>query len=646
VLEADTIERVRHQTSLVAVVQQFVRLQKRGRSFTGLCPFHKEKTPSFHVNDERGFYHCFGCKASGDAIRFVQEMQGLSFIDAVRELAEKAGIEIVETAHGSDDARQRAEARRRHQELYDTANAAAGFFETALRNHPLRQCALDELAKRGLTPSTATDSVADALQAFRVGYAPYGWDELAKHLRTLGLPLSAAEAVGLVLPRKTGPGHYDRFRHRLMFAVMDMQGRVIAFSGRALSEPEPAMLTRLGIAPLRDTDKTSERAKYVNSPESPLYKKREILFGLYQARQTLRETGKALVVEGNFDVVSLHARGIKQTIAPLGTAFTPEQAHLVRRLAAEVVLMFDGDSAGRRAVRASREAVRAAQLQCRVANLPDGIDPDELVRRAGADGVRHAIDSSRGLLEYLIDACLDSGFSKDDPLTRAAKIKEVTELIASEADPEVRAMAETYADSIAERLNISDARTLRALAQRIRQAVAAPASQDDDRTPAARRRQANSPTVDPVSLDILGCVLDWPELLNDADVQTALATTEGDVALTLSLARRTFLGQKADSVEEFLAKIPVSIHAFAASRLAAPRHNRLEDARTVLLENVSKLKRLEQNRRRPETIEALQRAAASGNFDAELALLRQKRDQALLRLQEGQAKARHGVGER
>jgi DNA primase len=413
-----------------------------------------------------------------------------------------------------------------------------------------------------------------------------------------------------------------------------------------LSEPDPALLTQLGVAPLRDADKTSERAKYVNSPESPLYKKREILFGLYQARQTLRETGTALVVEGNFDVVSLHARGLRQTIAPLGTAFTPEQAHLVRRLAPEIVLMFDGDSAGRRAVAASRESVRAAGLQCRVARLPDGIDPDELVRRAGPEGVRHAIESSRGLLEHLIDACLDSGFSKDDPLTRAAKIKEVTELIASEADPEVRSMAETYADSIAARLNISDARTLRALAQRIRQAVATPSAQGAERGATTRRRQAPSPTIDPVSLVILGCVLDWPELMNDADVQAALNTTEGDVALTLSLARRTFLGQKADSVEEFLAKIPVSIHAFAASRLAAPECDRLEDARTVLLENVSKLKRLEHNRRRPETIEALQRAAASGDFEAELALLRQKRDQALLRLHEGQAKARHGVGER
>jgi DNA primase len=404
-----------------------------------------------------------------------------------------------------------------------------------------------------------------------------------------------------------------------------------------LSEPDAETLNRLGIAPLHDTDNVAQRAKYVNSPESPLYKKREALFGLYQARQSLRESSKALIVEGNFDVVSLHARGIRQTIAPLGTAFTLEQAQLVRRLAPEVVLMFDGDSAGRKAVRAARESIRAAQLQCRVASLPDGIDPDELVRRAGPEGVNHAIASSRGMLEYLIDTCLDSGFSKDDPLTRAAKIKEVTELIASESDPETRSMAAHYADSIAERLNISDARTLRALDQRIRQAISA-GSSPTARSDSGNRKQANEPNpIDAVALDVLGCILDWPELLDDAEVQGGLSTTEGDIAITLLLARRTFLGQKAESVEEFLAKVPVSIHSFAASRLAAPRHNRLEDARTVLLKNVSKLKRLEQNRRRPETLEAIQQAAASGDFEAEL---------EMLRVLKRQARDRHGVGER
>ncbi len=634
-LGQETIERVRRQTSLVAVVEQVVRLQQRGRSFVGLCPFHKEKTPSFHVNDERGFYHCFGCKASGDVIRFVQEMQGVTFAEAIHDLADRAGIEIVEE-RSAEDSRVHAESRRRLMELFEVGNAAASFFEQALRDHPLRRVAMAELARRGLEPSSSTDSIADALQSFRIGYAPHGWDELLRHLRTLGFSISAAESVGLIVPRRTNNGHYDRFRHRLMFAVLDLQGRVIAFSGRALPEPEPDELKKAGIAVPTEPDTSGTQAKYVNSPESPIYKKRETLFGLYQARQALREQGKAILVEGNFDVVSLHARGLRQTIAPLGTAFTTEQAKLLRRLTPEVTLMFDGDSAGRRAVRAAREAVREAGLGCRVAHLSDGTDPDELVRRAGPEAILRAVQSGRGLLEHLIDSCLDSGFTKDDPLTRAAKIKEVAELISTETNPETRALAENYADTVAARLDISDARTFQALQRRIRQAASSAATKT---IPAgATQRQAQGPNRrDAVALDVLGCILDWPELLQDAEVEDALSLTEGDIALTLALARRTFLGQKAESVEEFLAKVPVSIHAFAASRLAAPSHNRLEDARTVLLKDVSKLKRLEQHRRRPEDLEAIQRAAASGDIEAE---------DALLRMHERRARERHGVGER
>jgi len=417
---------------------------------------------------------------------------------------------------------------------------------------------------------------------------------------------------------------------------MDIQGRVIAFSGRALAMPNPNELKAVGLTPASENEELAAPAKYVNSPESPIYKKRETLFGLYQARQALREHQHAIMVEGNFDVVSLHARGIRHVVAPLGTAFTSEQAKMLRRLAPEVTLMFDGDSAGRKAVRTAREAVRDAELGCKVSALPEGTDPDELVRRAGPDAVLRCIQAARGLLEYLIDTSLDSGFLADDAITRSAKLKEVAELIASETNPEVRAMAELYADRIAERLGIADARTFRALHQLLRQATASAASQG-----AAGRqseKQARSPKPgESVALEVLGCILDWPELLRDSEVSDALSQTDGDVALAIALVQRNFLGQKADGVEEFLAKVPVSIHAFAASRLAAPKWDRLEVARTVLLMNVSKLMRLEQHRREPEEFEGFQRAAASGDFDTELEMLKQR-----ARL----ARVRHGVGER
>src|SRR4051812_21526952 len=291
----ETIDRVRRETKLVELVGETVKLQRRGRSFTGLCPFHKEKTPSFHVNAERGFYHCFGCHASGDAFKFVQETEGLDFVEAVRSLAERAGIDVIENETDAER-KQQAEAKQRQKELYDLNDRAAEYFERMLREHPLSEAARAELARRGLVPTSPTDEMADALQAFRIGYAPYGWDGLARFLRESGLSAKAAETVGLLAPRKNGPGHYDRFRHRLMFAVIDVQGHVVAFSGRALDEPTADDLRAAGVESMGSGGSGEAPAKYVNSPESPVYRKREAVFGLYQSRQALRGGDPCLVV--------------------------------------------------------------------------------------------------------------------------------------------------------------------------------------------------------------------------------------------------------------------------------------------------------------------------------------------------------------
>ncbi len=554
----------------------------------------------------------------------------MGFVDAVRALAERFGIEIQE--QGSDqDQRQAAEARRRQHELYDIGNAAASFFERQLREHPLASGAREELQRRGLQPASATDAIATALQAFRVGYAPRSWDELLRHLRELGFPPAACESVGLLVPRSSGSGHYDRFRHRLMFAVIDVQGRVVAFSGRALAEPSAEQLKSAGQPPGPSAEGQEAPAKYVNSPESPIYKKRDVVFGLYQARQAIRESGRAVLVEGNFDVVSLHARGLGNAVAPLGTAFTAEQAALIRRFTAEITLLFDGDAAGRRAVRAARDSVRAADLGCRVASLPDGVDPDELSRTGGREAIERVLGASRGLLEFLIDASLSDSQLQQDVFARATAIREVTELLSSETEPEVRALAERYADQVAERLGISDARTFRALAQRVRQALGESASAH----PEKNARPEDRPS--PIALEALGTLLDFPELLDDPEFTEVAELFEGELAIAVAAWRRAQLGSLASGTEQFLAKLSGPIHQFAAKRLANPPTARLEEARKVLLSNMMKLKQLGQLRRKPDALQALERARAAGDFDAELELLRE---------QMGQARRRHGVGER
>ncbi len=636
----ETIDRVRRETKIVELVGESVKLQRRGRSFTGLCPFHKEKTPSFHVNSERGFYHCFGCHASGDAIKFVQETEGLDFVESVRSLAERAGIDIVEN-ETDDERKQQLELKRRQQELYDIGDRAAEYFERMLREHPLADHAQAELARRGLTPESPTDTMADALQAFRLGYAPYGWDGLVRFLKEQGLSARAAEAVGLLAPRKTGNGHYDRFRHRLMFAVIDVQGRVVAFSGRALDEPTPDELSQKGIESMGAS--TGEPpAKYVNSPESPVYRKREAVFGLYQSRQALRSGEPCLVVEGNFDVVSLHARGIRNVVAPLGTAFTVEQARQIRRFTSDVVLMFDGDSAGKRATNASREPCGQAELTAKVVSLPVGKDPDDFVRERGAEGVLQLVKHARGILEYLIDLALSEELLQEGADARTKSVQFVTKLIAGENDPTARALAETYADGlIARRLKIDQdssdqVRTLKALVRAIqtRPAGSTMAARGQMGAPPPPHRARSRDRRQELGLEVLGAILDFPELMEDAASEEAAAVIDGESAMAFAALRQAIQNGRLENPQDVLAKLAAPIHPFALARLAAPRHERLEDAKTELVDNVKKLRSLELKREKSDVTEELEQMQRLGDAKSEDALLRQLFEKAGARKRE------------
>ncbi|HLV66764.1 MAG TPA: DNA primase [Polyangiaceae bacterium] len=615
----ETLDRVRRETDIVALIGESLKLSKRGRSHVGLCPFHKEKTPSFHVNAERGFYHCFGCHESGDAIKFLQKLEGLDFIEAVRRLAERAGIEIIEQATDADR-QQRLEARRRSDELYQVMDLAAAFYERMLREHPLAAYAERELERRALAPSSAVDAISDTLQAFRVGYAPYGWDPLVRHLSQRGASLGAAERAGLVVAKRAGAGYYDRFRHRLMFAVLDAQGRVVAFSGRALDDPTAAELGPLGLEPPRPG--AEKPAKYINSPESPVYRKRETLFGIYQARQAIRSDDRAILVEGNFDVVSLHAHGVKNVIAPLGTAFTVEQAQQIRRLTTDIVLLFDGDAAGRRAVRAAREVCQRAGLSARVAPLPEGTDPDELVRqKGGGEAIARLVGASQALLEYLIDGILDEGFQREDARGQAARVQEALELLRSEEDPTVRALAERHADRIAARLNIADARTFQALRATVRRTLTPEGPPGGGRSVVEAPARARSrDRRHEIGLEILGAFFDFPELMEQAgdEVGTLL---EGDTAVAYAALRQLRTDGGFPNTEDLLAKLPAPIHAFARARLAAPKHQRSEDAYTELSGNVRQLRALVLSREKMTVVEELERAKRTGNFEEQQSLL-------------------------
>lgn len=605
-----TLQSLRERTDLLALVSETVKLVRRGRSWVGLCPFHQERTPSFHVNPDRGFFHCFGCQESGSAFDFVMKVEGLSFREAAYRLAERAGIVIEKT--GTDAELREAEAKRRATEdLYAVNQLAAYWFEGQLREHPHARLAWEELRRRGL------DAATDTLQAFRIGYAPSGWDGLSNYLRAQGISPVVAERVGLIAPRRSGSGHYDWFRHRLIFSIIDVRGRVIGFSGRILPDPV-------------DSTVDKNTGKYINSPESPIFKKGESLFGLYQARHSIRRAEEAVLVEGNFDVVSLHAHGLDNVVAPLGTAFTADQAKLLRRFAPSTTLLFDADAAGRKAIREARDTCKGGGLYAKVAVLADGQDPDDLIRDQGVDAARATLAAAQGMLEYLIESTLDESFHAADARERAERAQRIAELLATEDDPTVRALGQTYADRVVQRLGLPDVASFRAMQEKVQRERRQP------RRPTAHSSETHSPTAtfDPrrarasdhrhaVALAVVGSFIDFPELLDDPEAAEAIDLLEGDAALVVAALRGCQHLPPEAVATELLAHVPASLHTFLAQKLAAPRHLSSDEARMELLSNARKLKRLGLSLEKAEAVEALHRVGRAGDAAAEDALLRE-----------------------
>lgn len=409
----DKIAELRDRADIVAIIGEVVPLKRAGTNWKGLCPFHQEKSPSFNVNPGRQIFHCFGCHVGGDVIAFVMKLEGLSFIEAVRSLAAKSGVELpsaTENPQAKADADREA---RRRDKLLEINELACKFFEKSLEGEA-GAAAREAIAKRGISERVT--------KAFRLGYAPDAWGALAEHLRTAGVSPAEAEVLGLVAPRRSGPGHYDKFRHRLMFPVAGPAGRVIAFSGRVL----PGGVTTA-------SKDGGDPPKYVNSTESPVYHKGDTLYGLHEARVALRRAERAILVEGNFDLLALVERGFENVVAPMGTAFTPSQAKILARAVHELVLLFDGDAAGQKAAAAAFEIIRGAGLVARVAVLPGGMDPDELLRAKGPEALREILDNARGLSEYLIDQA--AARCGDGHEAQARAVHDLRPVLEAETDP-------------------------------------------------------------------------------------------------------------------------------------------------------------------------------------------------------------------
>jgi DNA primase len=384
----EKIDEIRDRTDIVEVVSSYLPLKRSGVNNQGLCPFHQEKSPSFNVNSARQIFHCFGCGVGGNVFSFLMRMEGLSFPDAVRRLGEKVGIEVEEEAVSPDEIRRREERER----ILRINEVAGGFYHQTLLEDEAGVLGRRYLRQRGYDGET--------VRAFQLGFAPEGWESLAKHLAGKNFSSGDVQKAGLVRPGKQDRGDYDLFRNRLLFPIHDLQGRMVAFGGRVLDDSLP---------------------KYINSPETAVYHKGQTLYGLHQARDAMRHSGEALVVEGYFDVLALHRAGFAGAVATCGTALTADHARLLKRYADKILLIFDEDAAGRQATFRAMEALLPVGLSVSVVAMPAGEDPDSLLKEKGAEGFRSCLDAARPVMEVFIEDRLRANDESVEGRARAAE---------------------------------------------------------------------------------------------------------------------------------------------------------------------------------------------------------------------------------
>jgi DNA primase len=386
------VREIKGRLSITGLVETYVSLKRAGRGFVGLCPFHDDKNPSFHVNDDIGVFHCFGCGAGGDIIGFVMKYKNLSFKEAVDELASKAEIKI--------ENRPLPVSRNSGRGLSLKVNAlACEYYHEMLTQSAEGKGAKSYLERRGFSD--------EIIREFQLGYAPRGWDKLENFLRRKKFPLEIAEKNGLVIKRNNREGYYDRFRNRIIFPIVDVDSKVVGFGGRVIDgEDSP---------------------KYINSPESEIYHKRSIFFGLDKSKDFIRRTEKAIIVEGYMDYLSLYAAGIKNVVATLGTSLTQEHSLLLRRYTDKVAIVFDGDKSGEDASIRGLEVFLKVGITPSIVVLPQEHDPDSFTTKSGGDEFLSLVDNATSLMDFFIEKSLRS--FKEGNVTRNKAIQRIIEMI-------------------------------------------------------------------------------------------------------------------------------------------------------------------------------------------------------------------------
>lgn len=414
-----TLEQIRAASDIVDVIGASLPLKRAGANFVALCPFHKEKSPSFNVNPHKQIFHCFGCHKGGDVFTFIQEYENLSFTEAVRRLAERAKIPLE-----FDQQPGQQQSRSLKESLLQIHEQITQRWQNALANDAAGQIARDYLAKRGVS--------AEAVKLFRLGYAPEAWDDTVNWAKSKGHELPLVEQAGLIIRKEGDARYYDRFRGRLMFPICDEQGRVIGFSGRVLAGDEKS-------------------AKYVNSPETPIFTKGKVIYGLDKSKRAILDAQFAIICEGQLDLIACYMAGVQNVVAPQGTALTADHTRILKRYAEEVVLCFDSDLAGQKAAIRSLDDLLASGLAVRVATVPAPHDPDSYIKEFGGAEFQKLIERAEGFFDfYLNKLCATNDVATDKG--RLAVVKAIADAVLKTNNA---VLIDTYAQKTGHRLGVS-----------------------------------------------------------------------------------------------------------------------------------------------------------------------------------------------
>ena len=410
---------IKARLSIVDFIQGFVSLKKSGKNHIGLCPFHDDKNPSMQVNDEKGFFHCFSCGAGGDIFGFLMRYNNIGFPEALKELAKKAGVRL-------PDSRQRTKRDKKKEvasaRFFEINSLVCSFYSRNLNGSGKTSArAREYLESRGIS--------SEIIKEFKLGFAPDSWDALVKFASKSNIDIKKLEELGLVVARETGSGRYDRFRNRIIFPINEgIEGRICGFGGRTLSEDDP------------------KQPKYMNSPESPVFDKSSVLYGLFHSKNEIRRKRVAILVEGYMDYIKLYANGIRNVVATLGTAFTNEHARFLRRFSEEVVIVYDGDTAGIRSAVRAGEILLEQEISSSICRIPDGLDPDDYLEEHGPGNLDQLIANAADVSDFIIDDTFAR--YREKKMSSGESIRFLADMVSKIKDPVRRAEAVSRATGI------------------------------------------------------------------------------------------------------------------------------------------------------------------------------------------------------